>query len=108
MSKKKNYLIGGAAAADEYIDLETLIPEIKGIHIIENSHTETIKDKLVGKLKIPEHITKIDNDAFKNCSKLTDIVFPNNLKDIGLGAFYDCTGITTIIFPDSLEDIGDP
>ena len=51
MSKQKNYLIGGAAAADEYINLEELIPEIKDDTNIEEDHTREIKDRLERMLK---------------------------------------------------------
>ena len=41
-------------------------------------------------------ITKIGNNAFKNCSKLRDLVLPGSIKEIGSNAFDGCDNLETI------------
>ena len=45
---------------------------------------------------IPDSVTSIEDGAFDNCSKLTDITIHNSITSIGKWAFYECTGIKEI------------
>lgn len=79
---------------------------------------------------LPKTLTHIGDSAFKNCSKLKDIVIDNaatnigdyafagctsmksislgdNITEIGAYAFSNCTGITEITVPDSVTAIGE-
>ena len=55
---------------------------------------------------IPDSVTEIGYDAFKNCSGLTSIIIPDSVTEIGDYAFYGCTGLTSITIPDSVKEIG--
>ena len=62
-------------------------------------------------IEIPETIngitvTKIGNNAFYNCNKLTTITLPNTLTEIGEYAFGGCTALTTIDIPENVTVIG--
>ena len=57
MSKQKKYLVEVQQQKEPIVNLEILIPNISSITEINESHTKTIKDRLVGKLKIPRRIT---------------------------------------------------
>jgi len=48
-----------------------------------------------GKIRyiIPSSVTKIAENAFLNCSKLTSITLPNSLSSIGKNAFYRCSNL---------------
>ena len=52
------------------------------------------------------NVTKIGNDAFEYCSKLTSIEIPNSVTSIGHSAFYACDGLTSIEIPNSVTSIG--
>lgn len=55
-------------------------------------------------VELPETVTKIDNYAFENNTKLTDI----NLKNVGIigdYAFQQCTGLTSVVL-ESANTIG--
>jgi len=51
--------------------------------------------------------TKIGNDAFKDCNKLTSITLPNGVASIGSNAFNGCSGLTGITIPDAVTSIGE-
>lgn len=55
---------------------------------------------------IPNKVTRIGNNAFRDCSKLTSISIPNSVTVIGENAFMNCSNITNITIPNSVTDIG--
>ena len=46
---------------------------------------------------IPNSVTSIAIDAFRDCSGLTSIEIPSSVTDIGNYAFYNCGGVTKVI-----------
>jgi hypothetical protein len=61
-------------------------------------------------LKVPNFITKIDNESFMGCTSLTSIIFekrPPNNSDlvIGFGAFKNCTSLTELTIPNFVKII---
>ena len=52
-------------------------------------------------------ITSIAEDAFKNCTDLTDIEIPNTVTSIGEYAFSGCVRLTELNLPGNLDYIGD-
>ena len=53
------------------------------------------------------NVTKIESNAFNECSKLTSVTIPETVTSIGASAFRLCSGLTTITIPESMMDIGD-
>ena len=65
-------------------------------------------DKPKGNIILPSGITKIDENAFKECTELTgtlDLSKCVNLTLIGYNAFYKCSGLTGLILPENLTTI---
>ncbi len=54
---------------------------------------------------IPENVTEIDAEAFKDCM-FSNIEFPHGLKKIGVWSFGNCQNITSIVIPETVESIG--
>lgn len=50
-------------------------------------------------------VTKIANNAFKNCSSLSSIVLPDGIISIGWVAFFGCSSLTSINLPNSITSI---
>ena len=55
---------------------------------------------------IPDSITSIENNAFRNCTSLISVTIPDSVTTIRNHAFYCCTSLTSITIPDSVTSIG--
>lgn len=72
-------------------------------------------DEVLTNLSFPETLTIIgssfnnrmrcDYGAFKGCTKLKDVYFPNSLVEIGISALADCIAIESLYFGDNLKTI---
>ena len=54
---------------------------------------------------IPDSVTSIYDNAFKNCTSLTSVTIPNSVTSIGNYAFSSCSNLTSIVIPDSVTSI---
>ena len=50
-------------------------------------------------------VTKIGDNAFKDCTNLTAVTIPNSVKTIGGSAFQGCSSLTSINIPSSVTSI---
>jgi hypothetical protein len=57
-------------------------------------------------ISIPNSVTNIGSSAFHNCKSLNSIYIPNSVINIGNAAFYDCTSLNNINIPESVTNIG--
>ena len=74
-----------------------------------NAIIETESNTLIAGCKntvIPDSVTEIGEDAFRESTGLTSIVIPNSVTKIGNSAFEGCTGLKSIVIPDSMTEIG--
>ena len=51
-------------------------------------------------------VTSIGEDAFRSCSKLTNVTIPDSVTNIGSFAFLSCTGLTSVTIGNSVTSIG--
>ena len=51
-------------------------------------------------------VTKIGDQAFRNCTSLTSVTIPAGVTSIGEYAFSGCTSLADIVIPDSVTSIG--
>lgn len=58
----------------------------------------------ISEFKIPDHIKRIDFNAFKNCNELKTVYIPKSVTSIDSGAFADCRNLTKIIYDGTIDD----
>ena len=59
----------------------------------------------INNLVIPNDITKINKNAFYNCSSITTISIPNSVTSIGYQAFMSCSNLKSISIGNSVNSI---
>ena len=57
-------------------------------------------------ISIPETVTYIGADAFRDCKNLKSITIPDGVTTICERTFYDCIALKSVIIPDSVTKIG--
>ena len=78
------------------------IPE--GITIIQN---QAFRDHYaLQSVVMPESITEIGIGAFDGCWHLRSVTIPAGVRKIGDGAFWQCSGLQSVTIPDGITKIG--
>ena len=62
--------------------------------------------KISGKYRVRDGVTVVASSAFKECTLLTEVVFPDSLLVIGNEAFYNCNSLKNADLPQNLKSIG--
>lgn len=65
------------------------------------------KHKQIKKVIIEEGITSVGQNAFANCTILTEVSLPSSLRRLEQFAFGNCFALSEIILPEGLQYIGD-
>ena len=58
------------------------------------------------KLVLPNNITELQNKAFMNCSKITEVTIPGSLETIPDSAFYSCSNLETVNMQEGVKTLG--
>ncbi len=78
------------------------LPIAKHIYVKDENGGETEVTDLV----IPEGVTEIPNEFFKDVASITSITIPSSVTLIGDNAFAGCTNLATVTFPESSINMG--
>ncbi len=70
------------------------------------AHNLYLNNELVTDLTIPDSVTTIGEDAFRNCESLTSVTIPDSVTSIGGSAFEACSSLTSVTIGDNLTEIG--
>ena len=54
-------------------------------------------------IEIPEGVTEIGNECFRNCDKLKYIKLPSSVKTVGENIVKGCSSLVTLSIPSSVE-----
>ena len=52
-----------------------------------------------------EHVKKIGNNSFVNCTGLKNCIIPNNITSVGINAFGGCTSLSNVILSNRLTTL---
>ena len=55
-------------------------------------------------IEIPDSVTYIGDNAFRDCTSLVSITIPDSVTSIGNDAFYDCTSLETVYYTGTEEE----
>ncbi len=91
-------VLQGIKTGLEYV----FIPE--GINTVNPNCLKGAKSK-VRLISLPESLTRIGKDAFKELSELEEVRFSEDLTHIGASAFANCPKLKTVKFPYTMEKI---
>ena len=98
---EKEYMVEGTIEVNEIV-----IPrKYKNIKVTTIGKSAFHNWKLLEKVTLPDTITTICEDAFRN-SGLKEIELPNYLVTIEDNAFYCCYDLRKVNIPDSVQNIG--
>ncbi|MBQ1517420.1 MAG: leucine-rich repeat domain-containing protein, partial [Clostridia bacterium] len=101
-------LVGDDVTLTKFIgenDTYSIPAEIDG-HTVTTIGEDCFKNSGVITATIPDSVTKIEKQAFYNCTALKTVVLPNELNTLGQEAFMNCTSLETINIPATLVNIG--
>ena len=56
---------------------------------------------------VPSDVERIENDAFRDCQPIKNIVIPDSVREIGDSAFRGCTSLIKVELPDSITELGE-
>lgn len=89
-------------------DAEIIIPSTyQNLPVVGIADISFIDNEDIISITIPDSITYIGNQAFKNCTSLILIEFGSKLDTIGYDAFYQCTSLKELYIPANVKSIGD-
>ena len=89
---------------DSLTEISIPILNISEIGLREETHISLRANE--GIRQIPDGITCIPPETFKNCSEIKSVRIPNSVTIIGWGAFRGCSGLQEVIIPDNVMGIG--
>ena len=92
-----NYLVGYTGTDTDL----TLPTNYNGENYVINQYA-FVNDSKITNVIIPDGVTKILKHAFRDCSNLTNVTFPDTVTSIGDSAFYR-SGITSATIPDGIR-----
>ena len=90
--------IGAGSVGDEDFNLEKLT--------VTNNTVTAVSTDIKGVVVIPDNVTEISENAFKNCSLITKVIIPNSVTSIGNNAFSGCNLLSQLEIGSGLQTIG--
>lgn len=101
-------LNGNSYSVTDYIGSATSVTipaTYKGASVTKIGNAAFASCRTLTRVTIPNTVTILDSNAFKNCYNLNNIEIPSSVYSIGPEAFYGCESLTSINIPDSVTYI---
>lgn len=94
--------VSGLSGSDITVEIPS---EVNGITVTEIGKDVFKDNKNVGRLIIPDSVTKLGYRMCSGCTALSEVRLPAGLTVIPDEAFDGCSSLRTVNFPDSLKEI---
>lgn len=95
---QSNAIIYFQGTVEEWLEAETVQNHYNKVVLLDENGNEYHPTEI----KVPDHITRIDGNKFREMTSLVSIDL-NNVSEIGRYAFYNCTNLVEIIWPEQME-----
>ncbi len=94
--------VSGLSGSDITVEIPS---EVNGITVTEIGKDVFKDNKNVGRLIIPDSVTKLGYRMCSGCTALSEVRLPAGLTVIPDEAFNGCSSLRTVNFPDTLKEI---
>lgn len=94
--------VSGLSGSDITVEIPS---EVNGITVTEIGQDVFKDNKNVGRLIIPDSVTKLGYRMCSGCTALSEVSLPSGLTVIPDEAFDGCSSLRTVNFPDTLKEI---
>lgn len=94
--------VSGLSGSDITVEIPS---EVNGITVTEIGKDVFKDNKNVGRLIIPDSVTKLGYRMCSSCTALSEVRLPAGLTVIPDEAFDGCSSLRTVNFPDTLKEI---
>ena len=94
--------VSGLSGSDITVEIPS---EVNGITVTEIGQDVFKDNKNVGRLIIPDSVTKLGYRMCSGCTALSEVRLPAGLTVIPDEAFDGCSSLRTVNFPDTLKEI---
>ena len=94
--------VSGLSGSDITVEI---LSEVNGITVTEIGQDVFKDNKNVGRLIIPDSVTKLGYRMCSGCTALSEVRLPAGLTVIPDEAFDGCSSLRTVNFPDTLKEI---
>lgn len=102
--------LGGCAeilSVDSSISGDVVIPDTVNGYKVRGIGAEAFKNCTeIKSVKFPEGITKIEKSAFENCTSLESVIIPDGVSTISDYVFMGCTSLESVTISDGVTYIG--
>ena len=94
--------VSGLSGSDITVEIPS---DVNGITVTEIGKDVFKDNKNVGRLIIPDSVTKLGYRMCSGCTALSEVSLPSGLAVIPDEAFDGCSSLRTVNFPDTLKEI---
>ena len=94
--------VSGLSGSDITVEIPS---KVNGITVTEIGQDVFKDNKNVGRLIIPDSVTKLGYRMCSGCTALSEVSLPSGLTVIPDEAFDGCSSLRTVNFPDTLKEI---
>ena len=100
------YLFGADSVSENRV-VPTSLKKVEIIDGVEYLNDEAFMNcSAITQIILPSTVEVLGSKCFYGCTALEEVVLPSNLKKIGIASFGLCNALESIVIPESVDEIG--